>query len=363
MGVTSIIRFVFRKKSAFLIALLACVLWGCNSSLPASTSDPGTGSTEFAAPVSTTEVVSTDVMETIAVSTSTPDSTSTHQPEQFSSDVLTPGLYIVYTEEGNNEDGISNEILIAALIDGNEKITLYNGELGSPSLSPTDYQVAYSVRTGIFIRDLETNSTTQVPGSGECTGPEWSPDGTMLAFDCHDDNGKSVYIYSLDSQQYFPVLPHPPILQSGGPVWSPDGKWLAYQAGQFRSGVEPEFNGIYITSVESILENEIPSHINTRGPVSDSYLYSWTSDEEYLAYLSQINEISLYNIKAWSSRVLFTIEQDIKDFVCSPEGDWIALRTISGIYITPLNDSGELTVIARTYTGTKHYLNFWMIVE
>jgi len=363
-------RSVFRKKRVFMLVLLACILWGCNSRLPAPPSDPGTGSTEFPGPASATAAVSTDVIVTKAVSTSTPDSTSTPQQDQSFSDSLTPGFYIVYSETTYDENGESNEKIIASTIDGNEKITLYTGDLYWASISPTDYQVAF-VQGGdafgppseIFILDLDNKSTTKVPGSEQCITPAWSPDGTMLAFNCYGE-GDTVYISTLDGQQRYPILPHPPILQSGGPAWSPDGNWLAYFAGQFRSGIAPEYNGIYITTVESILENEIPSHKNTRGPIYQTSRYSWTADGEHLAYLSQPNEISLYNIRAWSSQVLFTIEEDIKDFACSPEGDWIALQTSSGIYVTHLYENGELSVVKTFQRPSWYfYLNFWMIVE
>jgi hypothetical protein len=181
-------RIEFRKKRVFMLVLLACILWGCNSRLPAPTSDPGTGSTEFPGTASATAAVSTDVIVTKAVSTSTPDSTSTPQQDQSFSDSLTPGFYIVYSETTYDENGESNEKTIASIIDGNEKITLSTGDLEWASISPTDYQVAF-VQGGeafgppaeVYILDLDENTIRKVPESEECSRPAWSPDGTMLA--------------------------------------------------------------------------------------------------------------------------------------------------------------------------------------
>jgi len=116
--------------------------------------------------------------------------------------------------------------------------------VGSPRISPDGARVAYTVSEVKMEKDKEWKSTTHVwvvptnggkarqytRGDKSATAPEWSPDGTMLAFltDREKDGERQVWMMNADGGEAWSVTSH-----KGGVSgfhFSPDGKRLVFTA-------------------------------------------------------------------------------------------------------------------------------------
>src|SRR5882762_10193761 len=116
--------------------------------------------------------------------------------------------------------------------------------VGNPRISPDGTRVAYTVAETKMEKDKEWKNVTQVwvvPISGakpqqytrgdkSASAPEWSPDGTTLAFlsDREKDGERQVWMIRSDGGEAWPVTTH-----KGGVSgfrFSPDGKQLLLSA-------------------------------------------------------------------------------------------------------------------------------------
>lgn len=116
--------------------------------------------------------------------------------------------------------------------------------VGSPRISPDGARVAYSVSEVKMEKDKEWKTVTQVwvvpvtggsarqftRGDKSATAPEWSPDGTMLAFlsDREKEGERQVWMMMADGGEAWSVTSH-----KGGVSgfrFSPDGKRLVLTA-------------------------------------------------------------------------------------------------------------------------------------
>jgi dipeptidyl aminopeptidase/acylaminoacyl peptidase len=116
--------------------------------------------------------------------------------------------------------------------------------VGAPRTSPDGMRVAYTVSETKMEKDKEWKSGTQVwvvptaggkaqqytRGDKSATAPEWSPDGSLLAFlsDREKDGERQVWMIRADGGEAWAVTTH-----KGGVSgfrWSPDGKQLLLSA-------------------------------------------------------------------------------------------------------------------------------------
>lgn len=98
-----------------------------------------------------------------------------------------------------------------------------------------NYSDSYNTNIGIWIVDADGTDRRQVtqltPGSSWDREPQWSPDGTRLAF-VRDDlkqKAEAVFIVNRDGSGLFQLTPW--TLNAGArPDWSPDGRWILVTA-------------------------------------------------------------------------------------------------------------------------------------
>ncbi|MDB5111122.1 MAG: peptidase [Mucilaginibacter sp.] len=102
------------------------------------------------------------------------------------------------------------------------------GEGDYPVVSPKGDKVAF-INTGqVWV--APTNGLTagkpMFTVRGECSGLQWSPDGSMLAFECNRTDHAFIGVYTNDNTPINWISPG--FAKDASPRWSPDGKKIAF---------------------------------------------------------------------------------------------------------------------------------------
>jgi len=156
----------------------------------------------------------------------------------YSPAISRQGNFLAYTHGTGKWDIV--RVGLKAAVKGNDagQILSSNEQDSSPQYSPDGTRIAFqSWRSGtqeIWICSADGGDPAQLTSfGGALTGsPRWSPDGRQIAFDSRPDGRAHIFVISPDGG-----TPNP--LTNGQyndivPSWSPDGKWIYF--GTNRSG-------------------------------------------------------------------------------------------------------------------------------
>jgi len=206
------------------------------------------------------------------------------------------------SEDGSGSEG--DRIVFASTRDGGMEIyvldpddgstirlTHNNGFDGLPDWSPDGSRIAFTSDMDGFLGEQEPGGPsnlelyTMAPDGSEVVRltynsryegeSDWSPDGSRIAFDAADPfEDLQVYVMDRDG------LASPTALTSGAPngdpVWSPDGSQIAFTS--LRDGDRE----IYVMAADG------SGQINlTNSPGSDDYMAAWSPDGSKIAFLSE----------------------------------------------------------------------------
>ncbi len=92
----------------------------------------------------------------------------------------------------------------------------------------------YSEASSIFLLDLTTTESNEIELLGLGSAPNWSPDGTKLAYHKETDGRWEIYVMDMATRtaEQLTYPPHPEIddsvSYSAFPSWSPDGNSIAF---------------------------------------------------------------------------------------------------------------------------------------
>jgi Tol biopolymer transport system component len=126
--------------------------------------------------------------------------------------------------------------------DGSDPVEVYAPEHGMVDFEPSrdGTQVAFTANnqdqsSDVWVMNARGGDLRQVTdcAPGLCSGPVWSPDGQLLAYERREPspNGQSgparVWLFDLTSNETSPVFEDNQVL-GFGPTWSPDGSRLAF---------------------------------------------------------------------------------------------------------------------------------------
>jgi dipeptidyl aminopeptidase/acylaminoacyl peptidase len=211
-------------------------------------------------------------------------------------------------------------------------------------------RIAYNVDDQIFTMRGDGSERTPL---GKGYQPDWSPDGTRIAF-TRANRGTELYrIWSMaaDGTGAQPLTPRRRGSVDADPDWSPDGRQLAYVRYRYESEVST--SRLVIRDLASGSERVVAGQGRTE-TVSDP---AWSPDGSRILYgrLSSRGErvdLALYvlDVATGTSRRLVS---DGRDGAWSPDGSRIAYASFPALATCTENclDFGDIHVVGADGTG------------
>lgn len=136
------------------------------------------------------------------------------------------GTKIVLRRRGEGKDG-----LWRMNADGSQlrKVDNTPWYCGFPGFSPDGSQIVYSNEKDgrIYVIDTDGKGKTQLTGPGKNVAPVFSPDGTKIAFHSSRQGDTEIYVMDADGSHETALTDN--ALADTYPDWSPDGSTLAFQ--------------------------------------------------------------------------------------------------------------------------------------
>ena len=150
------------------------------------------------------------------------------------------GQYVVYVRGGDHGSNFESSVAVnPALGPGQMKVQIWSapfaggepkllGEGDEPVISPKSDRVVFSKDRGIWSAPLDGSTPAKrlFYARGESDSPEWSPDGTKLAFVSNRGDHSFIGVYTNDSTSIIYLAPT--TSRDSSPRWSADGKRIAF---------------------------------------------------------------------------------------------------------------------------------------
>jgi hypothetical protein len=264
----------------------------------------------------------------------------------ISESALSPGDYLLvnmYEPDGRG--------YMAVLDQTGHVVGVLGPAISGASVAHSHFVVAYtfpfetrSEIRGIFILDLASGETTEVPNTPECVTPAWSPDDSLLATSCPREDHAEARVISPSGDLIGVVSDCRPPMGCGGLAWSPSGDAIAYRVGIIRSGPHPlPGEGIYWVETSCLLEpSECPSL--THGPIPEVDPFTWGPGPQQIA-IARDSRIDVIDLTTGNTdRSLPTTWVGVASLAWSPDGATIAYEASGNIHLV-VADTGRDVVI------------------
>src|SRR5690349_23544115 len=160
--------------------------------------------------------------------------------ELTSLSISADGKYVVYVRGGDHGSNFDSSVGVnpangptqmkvqvwSAPFNGGDPKLLGDGD--EPLISPKSDRVVFTKERGLWAAPLDGSTPTKrlFFARGDCGSPEWSPDGSRLAFVTNRGDHSFIGVYTNDSTPI--VYLAPSTSRDASPRWSPDGKRIAF---------------------------------------------------------------------------------------------------------------------------------------
>jgi dipeptidyl aminopeptidase/acylaminoacyl peptidase len=150
------------------------------------------------------------------------------------------GKYVVYVRGGDHGGNFDTSVGVnPAMTTTQMKVQIWSvpfaggdakllGEGDEPLISPKSDRVVFVKERGLWSAPIDGSTTGKryFYARGDCGSPEWSPDGSRLAFVSNRGDHSFIGVYTDDKTPI--VYLAPSTSRDGSPRWSPDGKRIAF---------------------------------------------------------------------------------------------------------------------------------------
>jgi uncharacterized repeat protein (TIGR01451 family) len=231
--------------------------------------------------------------------------------------------------------------------DGSNRVDISNESDGDldPDWSPNGTKIAwvhyYDGKGDILVANADGSSKTNLTNHPkDDRAPDWSPDGTKIAFYSYRTDRWEVYVMNADGSNVTELTSQ--TCQSHDPVWSPDGTKIAFICGL------KEYAEVYVMNANGSDQTRLTED-STSDYLEDMAL-SWSPDSTRLVFVKYYNKDrnkgNIYVVDVNTKVVTQLTDKDSASHSpqWSPDGTKIAFSTY-------LDDSYEIATMSPDGTN------------